>query len=358
MAKHGVDVDVYYCQRRCYPDPRSVHATLFDDLDNVRLFPVYPRELPYFPGHYYSTCWWESRFFVKTYIDSGNKADFIYAHGYCGWRACQLRKRSVKHLPPVGVHSHGVNALQEKFSMARLLANSFAPFWQRNIVRIADVQLSLGGAVESVLRQFAGPDTQIVAAMNGIGCDWIASETISQYPLKGPVRFLFIGRDTAVKGYQELRQAVVQLIGEKFPFELHMVGEFHRSNVVDHPCVILHGRVVDEPRLKSIYRNCHVLLLPSHSEGMPTVILEALASGLPVLATDVGAIRSVVDSSVGRLLKVGDVGELLMAMRECKSWDFSRMRRAAVQRASLFTWDKVVERTIAEIRTAINQGDV
>ncbi len=71
------------------------------------------------------------------------------------------------------------------------------------------------------------------------------------------------------------------------------------------------------PDADAFYRSIDAFLVPSvEAEGLPTTILEALASGLPVLASDVGGAAEVITDQVhGRLLKPGDPGVLANALR-------------------------------------------
>jgi glycosyltransferase involved in cell wall biosynthesis len=82
-----------------------------------------------------------------------------------------------------------------------------------------------------------------------------------------------------------------------------------------------------------------VLCLPSENEGVPNVILEAIACGLPVVASRVGGIPEIVDSDLlGELIEPGDVAGLGEALHRAltREWDRTQIT-AAAQR---FSWSK------------------
>jgi glycosyltransferase involved in cell wall biosynthesis len=61
--------------------------------------------------------------------------------------------------------------------------------------------------------------------------------------------------------------------------------------------------------------SCHVFVYPSHAEGMPLAVLEALATGRPVITTDAAGCRETVDDMVsGCLVPAGDTRALTVAM--------------------------------------------
>jgi glycosyltransferase involved in cell wall biosynthesis len=78
-----------------------------------------------------------------------------------------------------------------------------------------------------------------------------------------------------------------------------------------------------------------VLVLPSHSEGQPWVILEAMSAGVPVVATDTGAIpETIVDGVGGFVIPIGDTLALAARVTELLRDDdlWTRMSQAALQR--------------------------
>lgn len=97
--------------------------------------------------------------------------------------------------------------------------------------------------------------------------------------------------------------------------------------------------------------------LPSQREGCPVVIHEALACGLPVISTTVGAIPDLVkDDRFGLLCKPDSVTAFTVLMKEAMSrtWD----RETILFYGRQFTWDKVAEQTVEVFKTVLNQTGV
>jgi glycosyltransferase involved in cell wall biosynthesis len=107
---------------------------------------------------------------------------------------------------------------------------------------------------------------------------------------------------------------------------------------------------VDDNDLPFYYNAADFFVLPSKSgEGLPLVALEAMACALPVIATNVGGIREVLQDDYGKLVPPNDPELLANAVLNFAGVDFSsrkRELRAVIEEK--FSWDKNVER-LAEI---------
>jgi glycosyltransferase involved in cell wall biosynthesis len=135
------------------------------------------------------------------------------------------------------------------------------------------------------------------------------------------VVILFVGRLTQDKGIPELAEAFLQL-DKQFPdLRLLLAGCFEkedplspdiRRQLARHPHIIFAGPVQDTP---SFYAAADIVVLPSHREGLPTVVLEAQAAGRPVVgARATGIVDLVTDGKTGLLFPVGDVAALARAL--------------------------------------------
>lgn len=135
------------------------------------------------------------------------------------------------------------------------------------------------------------------------------------------VVILFVGRLTQDKGIPELTEAFLQL-DKQFPdVRLLLAGCFEkedplpadiRRQLAKHPHVIFAGPVQDTP---SFYAAADIVVLPSHREGLPMVVLEAQAAGRPVVgAQATGIVDLVKDGKTGLLFPVGDVAALTRAL--------------------------------------------
>lgn len=352
LPKAGVKVDLYYLRDEKHPSEEVTHSELFDGDADIQVHAVrHPRRI-YFPGHYYWTCLLDSVSLYRALRNSGTEYDFIYAQGYTGWYAMLAKKCCRESLPPIGVHGHGLEALQEDRNVWWYLTNTFAPVWQEWNLRLADCNLSLGGRLNDLIVAATGPRATILPAYNGIDDEWLRpADDIRD---RGEtVRFLFVGRDSERKGLLELNEAVKQMVTNP-RFEIHLVGSIAPSRRILAPNVIYHNEVRDERRLRDLYRTCDVLVCPSYSEGMPTVILEAMASGLAIIATDVGAVRVLVDGEVGDLIPARDSAALLDAMRSALTRNILAKKRAARERVEDFTWTKVTATFVNALRASLN----
>lgn len=84
-----------------------------------------------------------------------------------------------------------------------------------------------------------------------------------------------------------------------------------QNNIAQY--VSFHGTKTGEELIEE-YKKNHIFVLPSLAEGLPIVIPEAFICGLPVIGTDVGDVKKLVDDDSGVLCPPGDVQALSVAL--------------------------------------------
>ncbi len=161
---------------------------------------------------------------------------------------------------------------------------------------------------------------------------------------------VYVGRFVEAKGMRELL-AAFQLLGQANPqARLALVGDgVMRQELIDlvqaanlGERVVMPGGLAPEHVAEWIGA-ADVLTLPSWSEGYPNVVVEAIACGCPVVATDVGGTREIVNATNGILIPPRDPLALQAALETAlaSEWDRAGMA-ASMQR----TWDDVASETL------------
>jgi len=133
---------------------------------------------------------------------------------------------------------------------------------------------------------------------------------------------IYVGGLVATKGVDELASAAEPLLGKYLRFQLVCVGDGpcrdRMAALDDHlgrkRAVVLTGNVAPED-VPLYLQASDVLVLPSHSEGLPQAVIEAMNCGLPVVATRVGGVpEAVIDGRTGLLVEAKNVEQLRGAM--------------------------------------------
>ena len=123
-------------------------------------------------------------------------------------------------------------------------------------------------------------------------------------------RLLYIGKYSAAKGLPWLLDAFERLLVTHPGLELHVAGSGAGEEAdalrerMTHlaPSVVLHGQI-DQRALAGLMRRCSVCVLPSFYEGVPLVLVEAIACGCRLVTTDLPGVRSEIAPAVGDALE-------------------------------------------------------
>jgi len=185
--------------------------------------------------------------------------------------------------------------------------------WQRALAVVAN-----GSGLQQLAEQ-AMPGLTVPIIPNGVDTDMHAPP-VSRIDNAVP-RLLLVGRLVHQKGIDVLFHALSHL--RDLPFTVDIAGEGPERDTLCELATSkgLTDRVrfngwVDRRELPSLYGSADIFVLPSRIEGMPNVVLEAMAYALPVVATDIAGTREVVrNEQTGLLVPVENVSALADAIR-------------------------------------------
>ena len=164
---------------------------------------------------------------------------------------------------------------------------------------------------------------------------------------------LYVGNLKVTKGVFELLEGFAK-VAEQFP-ELKLVfagpgGLLHQLTAKAKQLTI-ENRVtflgsVDHEELPALMQHASVVALPSYSEGVPNVLLESMACGTPVLATDVGGIPEVVIENIcGQLIPPKDCDAVASGLKIVLSKRWSK--NEIIAHSQQFSWYKNKQQLIA-----------
>ncbi len=304
--------------------------------------------------------------------------DLVHVHTPVAGALGRLAAR-LAGVPLIFYTSHGFYLPQTGFGLPRRFFLAIERFLGQ---RCTDFLFTVSGEDrELAIREKIAPPERVLWTQ-GVGLDTARYGQVLSEPQKTALRrslelapqdrvIGFIGRLVREKGIEELLLALAQvcerfpnakllLIGETLPSERdrgtgRRIARLIRENQLDSS-VRLVGFRQDIPELLALM---DLFVLPSHREGMPRSLLEAMAASLPVVATDIrGCREEVVDGRTGLLVSVGDVSDLAQAiMRLLSDGELARkMGQAGRERASELFDDRVVlERQIEVYRQLLGE---
>jgi glycosyltransferase involved in cell wall biosynthesis len=173
----------------------------------------------------------------------------------------------------------------------------------------------------------------------------------------GPARVVWAGRMAAEKGLTDLVDAVRLLREGGRDVALVLVGDGPARPAVESALAVLpadrvedYGFIGDRESYMGLLRTGDLLVHPSRADAVPKVLVEAMAAGLPIVATEAGAVREILgDGERGRLVPAGDKSALAATIGELL--DDSTEREALCRRGLEWAADHTAE---AEARRLIH----
>lgn len=242
--------------------------------------------------------------------------------------------------------------VRDPYSLAEKVQSMyFSPYVESKLLKISNKVTVVTPTVAEELREYGMNPTAVSVVWNGV-------DEKRFYPLRNRVLkdkyVLYTGILRARKGLFDLLDCAEQVCSVdpivKFvicgtgPFFGKVESEIQRKGL--NGKVILPGHVTRD-KLIELYQNATIHVVPSHYEGLPTVLLEAMACGLPVVATDIGGNREVITNGVDGFL-VPPKTPKVMAETMLKLLGDDGLRESAGIAArktieNYYTWDKIAD---------------
>ena len=222
------------------------------------------------------------------------------------------------------------------------------PQWRALVVEAmerAAAVIAVSQDLAARVQQLGIPENRIRTIPNGVDSEVFVPD-FSRQGGKDGWRLLYVGRFDPAKGLGVLLEAMGQLRRQGRNLSLELIGgnpatgtdaQFREQAVQ----LGLEEWVefVDElpwSELPARMRQADLFVLPSFSEGLPLVLLEALSCGLPIVSTRCGGPEEVVDEEVGKLAEIGDADSVAaaigMVLDEYPRYDRTAIRRRAEER--------------------------
>jgi len=197
-------------------------------------------------------------------------------------------------------------------------------------------------------------------------------------------RYLWIGAANPRKGYQELIYVWGKLgLASNPEIELYIkTTRVPGVSIQKRGNVILDSRIATQEEMIKIYQDAHCFVWPTRGEGFGLPLAEAMATGLPSIATDFSGVTDFFDKKVGYPLKYklglmdmtspifGDMGKVeaafpdvedlvenMIYVRQNYKHALEKGRLASARIKSRFTWEKSADSLVSSIREGLSGGN-
>ncbi len=232
--------------------------------------------------------------------------------------------------------------------------------WEEGFTRFLVRRCPTFALGSSLMEKYEEVACKIQPAMTSL----IEASSISQPEFKdldSPVKVVTVSRLSREKGLDIGLKTMSQLRDRGLDCVWSIAGEGPIRNELEklieelglQDRVVFHGMVNDRRALDAIYDEADLFLLPSLSEGIPKVILEAMAASLSVIATNAGGIPDLIgkNGDCGWLIEPGSIESCVQAVEECIKNDKERNRKKT--RAYEFILEHTGEKEASRIEDLI-----
>jgi alpha-maltose-1-phosphate synthase len=291
------------------------------------------------------------------------QADAVHIHNttYPLFLTAVAKKLKEKNLPTMLV-THGIfEAIEgEHQGFKRFLYQNLIKFLMRRLLENITMVGALSQFDLDVLKTLGLEIVSSTILYNGVNLPEDVSDPVATKDTASPLNLLHVASIKPNKGHTDVITAlssgnldleviyhVVGSGGSTWQEQEKKVRRAVKQARLDNQ-VVFHGRVNDAER-DSLYRHTDIVIVPSHAETFPLAVLEGMSYAKPVIATNVGGVRTIMDKKSGIMIEAKRPNEIVKALQQLKSAEARRVYgecgRALV--ANQFTWETVIDKYVA-----------
>ncbi len=217
-------------------------------------------------------------------------------------------------------------------------ARHVRPEQKKREMALADLVLAPSSFVENTILTHH-PEKRVARAAYGVDLDFWVPPASRDWD--HPIRFLYAGQLSLRKGIPLLLEAWEAAGLKEASLDLVGVWQLAARKRAHLPRGVTLWPPCSREALRERYRAADVFLFPSFFEGFGLVLLEAMSSGLPAMATEATAGPDILSETCGRLVPRGDLEALVEGLRwfAGNQGQLPAMARAAREHAELFSWE-------------------
>lgn len=245
------------------------------------------------------------------YINQFGKPDLIHAHNILWGGVAAMKIAEQMDLPFV--------VTEHSSSFARDMIRSWQEPFIYQVVNKADCLLTVSSRLADWVQRYTKRNIGVVP--NVVDTDYFIPPSIPRD--NRPFRILTVALLTPVKGIDVLLRAFAQAFDRQENVLLEIGGDGTQRKELETLAAKLHlenqvkflGLLSRDEVREAMWRS-NIFVLPSYFETFGVVLIEAMGTGLSVIATRCGGPEDIIVPEVGRLIETGDVEELAAALRD------------------------------------------
>ena len=231
-------------------------------------------------------------------------------------------------------------------------------FFSRFSLRSVDKIIAITPWEISFIKKYGGREEQIEVIPNGVSNVFFEKIKINDFKKKNKINgkiVLFFGRLNKTKGPEKFVEIAKSILKKRNDITFVIVGPDEgmrdkiKEMIKNHKKIILLPEVRDRKEVVKIYQSAEVYVMPSYREGLPLTLFEAMARGLPIVASPVNGIPyEMKEPQNGFLVKYGE--NKTFEKRILELIDNNQLRKKIsienIKTSKNYRWDSISKKTI------------